>query len=144
MREIKFRVWNKCTKKYDYDFVVWEGKPCINEYGDLNLNSCWGDLEQFTGLHDKNGKEIYEGDVVKVVCDWSLISFGKENFNETRHYQIEYHNLKLMAKLLGSGFKENEMTSYPFDIAEPIYHDLIDLGNDLEIIGNIHDKGEVK
>ena len=58
MREIKFRVW---SKKY----------PCMWYYPDFSLNRIldekndWEILMQYTGLKDKNGKEIYEGDIVK-------------------------------------------------------------------------------
>ena len=51
MREIKFRVWDGNNRKFDYpDTIV------LNE----GL-----ELQQFSGLIDKKGKEIYEGDIVK-------------------------------------------------------------------------------
>ena len=53
MREIKFRVWDGNNKKYDYPEILELHKGI--EY------------EQFTGLHDKNGKEIYEVDICKIV-----------------------------------------------------------------------------
>lgn len=57
-REIKFRIWlsgiNKMSYPVDFDELVSWGKTPESAH-----------LLQFTGLKDKNGKEIYEGDVIK-------------------------------------------------------------------------------
>ena len=65
MRELKFRVWSEEDKQYRTDCNVCElfngktGCPATiyNDEGDRF------DIEQYTGLKDKNGKEIYEGDI---------------------------------------------------------------------------------
>jgi uncharacterized phage protein (TIGR01671 family) len=85
MREIKFRVW-------DYQKGAWaKESEAIESMGFVfgvkdYFNNIAGeravrwDFMQFTGLHDKNGKEIYEGDILK--CKGHVVT-NKEQIKES-------------------------------------------------------------
>ena len=76
MRTIKFRIFDSEIKKY---IDISASAIMLDELNNLKPNL---KIEQFTGLHDKNGKEIYEGDIVtdgvgkyKIVYDLKLAGY---------------------------------------------------------------------
>lgn len=131
MREIKFRAWHKKSKRMAYNVqneydtvngVRFEGtdfEPGESCFASYLCNEEYS-VMQFTGLKDKNGKEIYEGDILT----------HKEN------YFIKYgpHGLWIMSMVHP---KANwELGEGPIKF---LYH----CYSESEVIGNIHENPEL-
>lgn len=111
-REIKFRIWDKKTKRWSKNFNV-----NLLNVNDFNLVS----INQFTGLKDKNRKEIYEGDIIK------LIYFRNRRRKETGKVVFLNHQASF-------GIIDRDGNEYP------LYRNTAE---QIEVIGNIYENFEL-
>lgn len=117
MREIKFRAWTEPENK----MFSWNNLLNMNLHNALTIpEQCGLILMQYTGLKDKNGKEIYEGDIVKIDNNVKAIKAQVE-YSETFAQYIITHTGDIVSE------------------AEP----LGDYDEIIEVIGNIYDNPEL-
>jgi len=118
-REIKFRVWDKLYKRF-------LSQEEMTETGGFYYNHRLDppeqfDLMQYTGLLDKNGKEIYEGDV--------LYKFGIDD----APYEVKYGVQPISHEWLGIGFYTEHLGEMGNIFG----------GEEVEVIGNRYQNPEL-
>ena len=117
MREIKFRAWDK-----DYEKMrEWGYVKNLDTVFFEDADFVW---MQYTGLKDKNGKEIYEGDIVKV---------DKLPYDENGIGQVIWDKKKLGFFYQSIRDIWTSNTSYYYRLS----------GKTVEVIGNIYENPEL-
>jgi uncharacterized phage protein (TIGR01671 family) len=142
MRKIKFRAWEKSIKGLDARGMMWQSDETFKDYvvgfdGSVYekfVDSFAGQsfenyrdvsdrfiLMQYTGLKDKNGREIYEGDIVryKLGSDW-IVGDVRYDADSARYVK--------RAEKAGSSWDYKDLASY---------------ASSTQVIGNIYEDPEL-
>lgn len=121
MREIKFRFWDKSIGKFvKHPLIMYNGNLLHQD----DMGQLTQDLDkifvtqQYTGIKDRNGKEIYEGDIVKCEPAW--------------FYQFEHSGEIYFSEERSGFFYKNDEKNINWNINNTF---------ECEVIGNIHEKG---
>lgn len=118
-REIKFRGYHSEDKVMVYklnSLKLFDGVLKVDDYI----------LMQFTGLQDKNGKDIYEGDILLLEDNWAKITEC-----DRKHVLIKFHEGAFM---YGRGFDPYHMNTYLWMGAQSKH---------VEVIGNLYEHPEL-
>lgn len=117
----KFRAWDKETKTMNGMAEIYRNR---NQEIELHPRDDEIILMQSTGLHDKNGKEIFEGDVIAIEVDDTGMPINARVFQNSKIGVLMFHV-----------FEDNE------DV--PMVELLEDNSVAFEIIGNIYENPEL-
>ena len=123
MRDIKFRAWDNVFKEYDNSyFVIDEDGSLFELDGDKQneLDAKRFVVEQFTGLTDKNGKDIYEGDVINTTLG----------------------NIRQVVAYVSKTSDGSEIPGF-FAIKDGNFGHLYSLHNDDNVLGNVHENASL-
>jgi uncharacterized phage protein (TIGR01671 family) len=136
-RIYKFRAWDKRNKKMlSWENLMeaegWDAFPKI--YFALDETDKDFIPMQFTGLKDKNGKEIYEGDILEM--DYGYKKYIVQVIWQNRHI---LNSLNGSYRIIGFGLKYPESQGLRDNISD--FADDPDVS--LEVIGNIHENKEL-
>ena len=141
-REIKFRAWNIEKGRWSNDDDSYWGDgdnftPVENV--NINLDSENFTFEQYTGLEDKNGKEIYEGDIVKLDYEETKIR-NEPDVCEGVFTEYQEKHEGIFEITFNKNWAAFVLIIHDTNIVE---ESLGDAKYSVEVIGNIHENPEL-
>lgn len=133
MRTLKYRAYIKPLKRYaeKYETILYHHQCNMEPSWTVNISpeEYYGDedlvIEQFTGLLDRNGKEIYEGDIIT------------ETIDDSGYKIIQIYEVYWDEDMLNFGIRGTKDFNYN------LHDELWETNASREVIGNVHENPEL-
>lgn len=128
MRKIKFRAWDKKLKRWDLETPASIDEICFWQPDKFSFKKGEMQWSQFTGLKDKNGKEIYEGDIIRYRDYLKVVVFDEDN----AHFSP-----------IGTGSSCDDCYDGPKQMMRDEFGKSVKGLWDCEVVGNVYENPEI-
>ncbi|NLO90317.1 MAG: hypothetical protein GX088_08375 [Clostridia bacterium] len=141
MRKIEFRAWDRKNEVMVYPKgILFDGRIVNFNCGMLESYEGY-ELMQYTGLKDKNGTPIYEGDIVTGQSfETSMLNHWKTGLLKHLDYEVEYVPEMYVIKYHEASFKTFNSKGRWVAV---LNHHVSSMVDDLQVIGNIFENPEL-
>lgn len=118
MRQLKFRAYWVNVYHSDPRKMIYSDNEWMSYFWDCVFENEWWDIMQYIGIEDVNGKEVYEGDIIKImdgrvlIVEWSEYKLWWEISYENGEREKISRNPENKFEVIGNIFEDTELFKF--------------------------------